>query len=56
VDRYVEAEAAGLDAAAGFSGVARHFATCPACRTEHDGLLALIEHDRLHVDGGERLS
>jgi hypothetical protein len=19
---------------------------CPACRTEHDGLMALIEHDR----------
>jgi hypothetical protein len=34
LDRYVEGE---RDA-----GVALHLSVCPACRTEHDGLLALI--------------
>jgi predicted anti-sigma-YlaC factor YlaD len=38
LDRYVEAD----DARAQFPGVAAHLAACPACRTEHDGLLALI--------------
>jgi hypothetical protein len=34
LDRFVEGE---HDA-----GVALHLSVCPACRTEHDGLLALI--------------
>jgi len=42
LERYVEAQAVG----ARFAGVAVHLAKCPACRAEHDGLMALIEHDR----------
>jgi hypothetical protein len=46
LDRYVEAELGLGDREAGFTGVAVHLTVCPACRTEHDGLLALIDHDR----------
>jgi len=46
LERYVEAEHGAQAAAAQFPGVAAHLAMCPACRTEHDGLMALIEHDR----------
>jgi hypothetical protein len=42
LDRFVEGE---HDA-----GVALHLSVCPACRTEHDGLLALIEHERTRHD------
>jgi hypothetical protein len=45
LDRYVEAELGGRDAGARFHGVGVHLTICPACRTEHDGLLALIELD-----------
>jgi hypothetical protein len=45
LDRYVEAELGGPDARARFPGVALHLTMCPACRSEHDGLLALIDHD-----------
>ena len=45
LERYVEAELGEGDAAARFPGVALHLTMCPACRTDHDGLLALIEHD-----------
>jgi hypothetical protein len=41
LDRYVEAELGGQDGAARFPGVALHLSVCPACRTDHDGLLAL---------------
>jgi hypothetical protein len=44
LDRYVEAELGLGDAEAGFTGVALHLTVCRACRTEHDGLLALIDH------------
>ncbi len=40
LDRYVEAELGLRDAGAWFPGVAVHLTMCPACRTEHDGLLA----------------
>jgi hypothetical protein len=45
LDRYVEAELGVGDPGAGFTGVAVHLTVCPACRAEHDGLLALIDHD-----------
>jgi enoyl-CoA hydratase/carnithine racemase len=41
LERYVEAELRGEDAADRFPGVAVHLAVCPACRTDHDGVLAL---------------
>jgi hypothetical protein len=43
LERYVEAELAGGDAGEELPGVAVHLERCPACRADHDGLLALIE-------------
>ena len=45
LDRYVELEAAGADADAAVPGLRAHFAGCPACREEHDSLLALVRGD-----------
>jgi len=42
LDRYVELEAAGEDADAAVPGLRPHLEGCPACREEHDSLLALI--------------
>jgi hypothetical protein len=41
LDRYVELELAGQDADAAVPGLRAHFDGCPACREEHDSLLAL---------------
>ena len=43
LERYVEAEADGGNAAGRLPGIAVHLALCPACRTGHDGLLALTD-------------
>jgi hypothetical protein len=42
IDRYVELEVAGADADAAVPGMAAHLGGCPACREEHDTLLALV--------------
>jgi hypothetical protein len=42
LDRYVELELAGEDADAAFPGLGPHLQGCPACREEHDSLLALV--------------
>jgi hypothetical protein len=42
LDRFVELELAGVDADAELSGLRTHLAGCPACREEHDSLLALV--------------
>jgi hypothetical protein len=42
LDRYVELELAGADADAAVPGLRAHFAGCPACREEHESLLALL--------------
>jgi hypothetical protein len=42
LDRYVELEAAGVDADAAVPGLRAHLDGCPACREEHDSLLALV--------------
>ena len=42
LDRYVELEAAGADAAVALPGMAAHLEGCPACQEDHDSLLALI--------------
>ena len=42
LDRYVELEVAGEDADASVPGLRAHLAGCPACREEHDSLLALV--------------
>jgi hypothetical protein len=45
LDRYVELELAGADADAAVPGLRAHLAGCPACREEHDSLLALAGRD-----------
>jgi hypothetical protein len=42
LDRYVELEAAGADADGAVPGFRAHLDGCPACREEHDSLLALV--------------
>ena len=46
LDRYVELEVAGEDADAAIPGLRAHLAGCPACREEHETLLALVETDK----------
>jgi hypothetical protein len=45
LDRYVELEAAGVDADAAVPGLRAHLEGCPACREEHESLLALVRED-----------
>lgn len=42
LDRYVELELAGDDVDATIPGLRAHLDGCPACREEHDSLLALV--------------
>jgi hypothetical protein len=42
VDRYVQLEAAGADAATIFPRMKAHLEGCPACQEEHDELLAFL--------------
>jgi hypothetical protein len=46
IDRYVELELAGRDAAAAIPGLREHLAGCPACREEHESLRALVGGDQ----------
>ena len=41
LDRYVELELAGQDADREVPGMSAHLNGCPACREEHESLLAL---------------
>jgi hypothetical protein len=41
LDEFVELELAGLDADDAVPGLRAHLDGCPACREEHDALLAL---------------
>jgi hypothetical protein len=43
LDRYVELELAGADADAAIPGLRAHLQGCPACRGDHDSLLAYID-------------
>jgi hypothetical protein len=46
LDEFVELELAGMDADARLPGLRAHLAGCPACREEHDSLIALVaDHD-----------
>jgi len=45
LDRYVELEVAGADADAAVPGLRAHLEGCPACREEHDSLLALVSRE-----------
>jgi hypothetical protein len=42
LDRYVELELAGADAEAAVPGMRAHLQGCPACREEHDSLVAFL--------------
>jgi hypothetical protein len=42
LDEYVELEVQGLDADGRLPGLRNHLHGCPACREEHDSLLALV--------------
>jgi hypothetical protein len=42
LDRYVDLEAAGLDADAALPGLRAHLDGCPACREEHESLRDLV--------------
>ena len=46
LDRYVEVESAGGDADAAVPGLRAHLEGCPACREEHESLLALVREDQ----------
>jgi hypothetical protein len=45
LDHYVELELAGADADAAVPGLRAHLEGCPACREEHESLLALVRRD-----------
>jgi len=45
LDRYVELELAEDDPDVAVPGMRAHLDGCPACREEHDSLLALAERD-----------
>jgi hypothetical protein len=47
LDRYVELELAGADADAEIPGLRAHLAGCPACREEHESLVALAVSEAL---------
>lgn len=46
LDTYVELELAGADADAMVPRMRAHLDGCPACRIDHDSLLALLLSDR----------
>jgi hypothetical protein len=48
LDEFVELELAGLDADAAVPGLRAHLEGCPACRQEHDTLLALVAEEDLN--------
>ena len=45
LDEYVELEVAGGDADARIPGLRAHLEGCPACREDHESLLALVSSD-----------
>jgi hypothetical protein len=46
LDEFVELELAGLGAEAVVPGLRAHLDGCPACREEHDALLALVAEEQ----------
>jgi hypothetical protein len=45
LDQYVELEVSGADADAHLPGLRTHLEGCPACREDHESLLALLQAD-----------
>jgi hypothetical protein len=46
LDRYVELELAGADADSAIPGLRPHLQGCPACREDHDSLLAYVGREQ----------
>jgi predicted anti-sigma-YlaC factor YlaD len=46
LDRYVDLEVAGENADSAVPGLRAHLEGCPACREEHESLLALAREDQ----------
>ena len=46
LDRYVELELAGADPDEAVPGLRAHLQGCPACREEHDSLLAYLDGEQ----------
>lgn len=53
LDRYVDAESAGLDPEAAVPGMAAHLEGCPACAEDHAGLRALVAGEAPQGGGAE---
>jgi len=45
LDRFVELELSGADADAALPGLRAHLRGCPACREEHESLVALVQSE-----------
>jgi hypothetical protein len=45
LDRFVELEVSGADADAALPGMRGHLTGCPACREEHESLVALVQSE-----------
>ena len=50
LDRHVELTLAGADADAAVPGMRAHLEGCPACKEDHESLLALVAADAGHDD------
>ena len=48
LDRHVELTLAGADADAAVPGMSAHLEGCPACKEDHESLLALVADDAGH--------
>ena len=46
LDRFVELEVSGADADEALPGLRAHLQGCPACREEHESLLALVQSEQ----------
>ena len=54
LDRYVEAELAGVDPEAAVPGLGAHLEGCPACAEDHTSLLALVRSEETSSGGAPR--
>jgi hypothetical protein len=50
LDRHVDLALAGADADAAVPGMSAHLEGCPACKEDHESLLALVAADAGHDD------
>jgi hypothetical protein len=46
LDRFVDLELSGADADAALPGMRGHLQGCPACREEHESLVALVQSEQ----------